>query len=80
MPVAADRARDQQPVLAVVRGSASAEDIAAVVVALAGVRHEPPAGTGAPTGRRYEWHSRSRMLRQPLAPGPGAWRASALPR
>jgi Acyl-CoA carboxylase epsilon subunit len=67
-------------VLTIVKGSPSAEEIAAVVVAVAAARNGPASGARAAGRIRSEWSSRSRLARQPLARGPGGWRASALPR
>jgi Acyl-CoA carboxylase epsilon subunit len=67
-----------RPVLRVVRGDATREEIAALVAVLlsrvaAGSAVTPPRPAGSP------WADRSRQLRRPLHPGPGAWRRSALP-
>ena len=73
-----DHDRPQPPVLSVVRGSPSAEEVAAVVAVLAA---RAPSG-GAARGRsavRNGWSERSRLLRAPLQRGPGGWRASGLP-
>jgi Acyl-CoA carboxylase epsilon subunit len=68
-----------QPGLRVVRGNATPEEIAALVaVLLAG----PRAGAVSPAPPRLVrsgWSDRSRQLRRPFHPGPGAWRRSALP-
>jgi acyl-CoA carboxylase epsilon subunit len=70
------------PVVAITRGNPSAEETGAVVVVLsalaAGLKQAPP--SGPPVARRSEWSARHRLLRSPLQRGPGAWRASALPR
>jgi hypothetical protein len=66
------------PVLTVVTGQPTAEELAAVVVVLtarAG-RAGPESAPGAPPA----WSARSRLMRAPVTAGPGAWRASALPR
>jgi hypothetical protein len=66
------------PVLTVVRGNPSAEEIAALVAVLTARTGLPSAGEAA--GRpRNKWSAKSR-LREPLPRGPGEWRASALPR
>jgi len=67
------------PVIAIVAGSPTAEEIAALVAVL---RALAAPGTAAGAGRtiRSEWSARSRLMRQPLSCGPGGWRASALPR
>ena len=63
------------PTLRIVRGSASAEELAAVVALLAARSGTAPdAAVPAPS----LWAAPG--LRTPLAHGPGAWRASALPR
>jgi hypothetical protein len=67
------------PALAIVRGSPSAEEVAALAVVLArlGAR-----SADATYGRRVrsEWSARFRLLRAPVQRGPGGWRASARPR
>jgi len=75
--------RGRPPVLAVVRGDATAEEIAALTAVLA-ARSAAAARVAAATapGRGREafgWASRRAMLRKPLSHGPGAWRASARP-
>ena len=47
--------------------------VVAVVAARAGAAAEPPA-------RRTAWNDPARLTRPPIHPGPGGWRASALPR
>ena len=69
------------PVLRVVRGDATQEEIAALVAVLLSrpgddVTHRPHHTT---LRSRSAWAERSRQLRGPLHPGPGAWRRSALP-
>jgi hypothetical protein len=64
----------ETPRLRVIRGDATPEEIAALVVALA----TRPSGPAArPVRPRANWRRPS--LRTPLVHGPGAWRASALP-
>jgi Acyl-CoA carboxylase epsilon subunit len=68
---------DRPPVLRVIRGDATPEEIAAVVAVLlarSAAASAPPAAP-APSA----WADRSRQLRRPLFPGPDAWRRSALP-
>jgi Acyl-CoA carboxylase epsilon subunit len=68
-----------EPVLAVVRGTASAEDVAALVTVLAArASARGAAGTGETV--RSRWSAPSRLLREPIMRAPGGWRASALPR
>ncbi len=61
--------------LFVVRGEASAEQVAALTVVLQAL------GAGAPSegGASSEWSAPHRRTRGPLRPGPGAWRSSGLP-
>jgi hypothetical protein len=67
--------------LRIERGNPTPEEIAALVVALAGRRRDGgswsrPAATG-----RSPWSAYARSVRPPLLPSPGAWVASArLPR
>ncbi len=65
-----------RPLLRVVRGNPSPEELAALLalVAARGSGAEQP--EPAPPSR---WASRAAGLRRPLSPGPGAWRASGLP-
>ena len=69
------------PYLSVVRGDASAEEIAALVAtltAVAAARSAAAASAGAPPVTR-NWNSRARLLRSPVHPSAGGWRRSALP-
>ena len=73
-----DRGDRPRPVLRVIRGDATPEEIAAVVAALlsrAAASDAPPPARPAPSA----WSDRSRLLRRPVHPGPDAWRRSALP-
>jgi hypothetical protein len=69
------------PYLRVVRGDASADEIAALVAALAvTAATRASAGGGqkeAPV--RDNWNEKSRLMRQPVHPSAGGWRRSALP-
>ncbi|MBK1788836.1 acyl-CoA carboxylase subunit epsilon [Prauserella sp. ASG 168] len=64
--------------LRVVRGNPDDAELAALTVVLAGLgsgeepQAEPPV--------RSRWADRAALVRAPLRPGQGAWRASALPR
>ena len=64
------------PVLRVIRGDATPEEIAAVVGVLLS---RAVSDEGAPRRAPSTWADRSRLLRRPLHPGPDAWRRSALP-
>jgi len=64
---------DEQPVLRVVRGEPSAEELAvltAVMTAAGGSEDEPA------TPLRGRWNDPARTHRRELLPGPGAWRSS----
>ena len=77
MAAGTDDTRDQPPLL-VVKGDASAEEVAALVAVLQGLA---AANAGGDVQKpRSEWSSHHRKVRTPLAPGRGGWRSSALPR
>jgi hypothetical protein len=62
-----------EPVLRVVKGDPTAEELAAVVAVLsAGRSSQPPVEPSAPSG----WSAYWRSVRAPLVAGPGAWRSS----
>jgi len=66
----------QAPVLRIVRGDATPEEIAAIVAVLGAV-----GGAPAPARRpASEWSAHHRAMRRTLPHGPGGWRSSALPR
>jgi hypothetical protein len=75
MPLSAG---DDRPILRVVRGDATAEEIAALVAVLL-ARSADAEAPGQARSVPGLWSDRSRLLRRPLSPGPGAWRRSALP-
>jgi hypothetical protein len=65
-----------RPLLRVVRGDATPEEVAALVAVVASM-----GAAEAPRPRRVpEWSARHRRVRTTLAHGPGGWRSSALPR
>ena len=70
-----DSGQADRPALRVVRGDASPEEIAALVAVLLSRPDfdEPPPPVPS------AWADRSRLLRRPVHPGPGAWRRSGLP-
>jgi hypothetical protein len=84
-PPPAERA--DRPLLTVVRGDASAEEIAALTAVLAAksaaaaaaARLAAASAAAGRGGHAFGWASRQAMLRRPLSHGPGAWRASARP-
>jgi acyl-CoA carboxylase epsilon subunit len=65
-----------RPLLRVVKGDPTEEELAALVAVVASL-----GGTAAaPPRRTPEWNANRRMQRVVLRAGPGAWRASGLPR
>ncbi len=67
----------EAPVLRVVRGDASAEELAALVAVLAA----RSGGVAVPEPEPVSlWRDKAAPVRAPLMPGPGSWRASGLPR
>jgi hypothetical protein len=76
---AAPAAQLPPPVLRVIRGEPTADELAAVVVVLA-ARAAEAGPEPAPRPARSQWAAKARQMRPQLTPGPGAWRASALPR
>jgi predicted RecB family endonuclease len=73
---ASEEAAEQRPVLRIVNGDATPEEVAAIVAVLS-------AAGGAPAPRRRrvsEWSAHHRGVRRTLPHGPGGWRSSALPR
>jgi len=68
------------PYLRVIRGDATAEEIAALVATLTAVAaaRSAAATPAAPPAVR-NWNARSRLLRAPVHPSVGGWRLSNLP-
>ena len=64
------------PVLRIVKGEPTDDEIAAVVTVVATVA----ARSAAAAPPRSQWRNRTRNIRPAIGPGPGAWRASGLPR
>jgi Acyl-CoA carboxylase epsilon subunit len=69
------------PYLSVVRGDASAEEIAALVATLAAVAaaRSAVAASASQQPTAGNWNSRTRLLRTPVHAAVGGWRRSALP-
>ena len=69
------------PFLRVVRGDATAEEIAALVATLTAVAaaRSQAADDAKPEAVRPNWNAPARRLRAPLHPSAGGWRRSALP-
>ena len=71
----------RRSVLRVIRGDPSPEELAALVTVIAARVRQRTAARQVGQGRPHSaWTDRSRLVRQQLRPGPGAWRASAWPR
>ncbi len=64
---------DRQPLLRVVRGEPTAEELAALTVVVATLSQRGPRRRPTPVGA---WASRADAVRTPLQPGPGGWRAA----
>jgi len=75
MPLSAG---DDRPILRVVRGDATPEEIAALVAVLL-ARSADAEASGQDRSVSGSWADRSGQIRRPLSPGPGAWRRTALP-
>jgi hypothetical protein len=67
---------ERRALFRVVRGAPTDEELAALTVVVAALASTPPAVPPAP---RSAWNDPANRVRRPLAIGPGAWRASALP-
>ncbi|MEX5721558.1 acyl-CoA carboxylase subunit epsilon [Geodermatophilus maliterrae] len=63
----------QRPLLRVVRGGPSPEELAALTVVVAALSQRRPRRRPVPVGA---WASFADAHRRPLQPGPGGWRAS----
>jgi hypothetical protein len=68
------------PVLTVVAGDPSAEELAALTVAVSAVLAARGAAAGRPGRAVSGWADRSAMMGAPPRPGPDAWRRSTWPR
>ncbi|HEX5017691.1 MAG TPA: acyl-CoA carboxylase epsilon subunit [Actinomycetes bacterium] len=68
---------DERPILRVVRGEPDEDELAALVAVIAA---RAARGEAEQRARKSLWAARSRQVRPPLRPAPGAWRASSLPR
>jgi hypothetical protein len=67
--------RAEEPLLRVVRGEPTAEELAALLAVVTA-----RAATSSAVDRpRSTWSDPARQVRRPVPPGAGAWRRSALP-
>lgn len=71
---AEDEPVETPPILRVVSGDPTPEELAALVAVVAAAAS---AGTPDAPAPRSEWSARHRLVRGPHRHGPGAWRASA---
>ena len=62
-----------RPLLRVVKGEPTAEELAALTVVVAAMSQRRTRRRPTPVGA---WASRADVVRAPLQPGPGAWRAA----
>jgi hypothetical protein len=62
-----------RPLLRVVKGEPTAEELAALTVVVAAMSQRRPRRRPTPVGA---WASRADAVRAPLQPGPGGWRAA----
>ena len=69
--------RPAPPVLRVVHGAPTPEDLAALVAVLAA--RAVASGGSAPAAARSTWNDPARLVRRPLSHGTGGWRRCALP-
>jgi hypothetical protein len=69
-----------EPALTVVAGQPSAEELAALTVALSAVLATRGGPAGRPGRAASGWADRSAMMGVPPSPGPDAWRRSTWPR
>jgi hypothetical protein len=66
----------ERPLLRVVKGDATPEELAALVAVVASLESQ-----GEPAPRRTaEWSAHHRKMRRSLPHGSGGWRSSGLPR
>ena len=73
--------KQRRPMLRVVHGDPSPDELAALVTVIAAkARQRAAARRRRPELPHSAWTDRSRLVRQPVRPGRGAWRASAWPR
>jgi hypothetical protein len=68
-----------RPPLLVIKGDATAEEVAALTAVLQAMAAAGAAGGEEQRKPRSEWSAHHRRTRRPLPAGPGAWRASGLP-
>lgn len=70
----------ERPSLRVVRGNPDDAELAALTVVLAAASSRAMRRAPEKPRRRSWWADRTALVRRPMHPGEGAWRASSLPR
>ncbi|MGA2827873.1 MAG: acyl-CoA carboxylase subunit epsilon [Streptosporangiaceae bacterium] len=75
-----DRAgQSEEPFLRVIGGDAGAEEVAAILAVLTVRRDAASAAAAAasttPAQVRSGWSDKTRLMRAPVSPSPGAWRS-----
>ncbi|MGI8612477.1 MAG: acyl-CoA carboxylase epsilon subunit [Nocardioidaceae bacterium] len=68
------------PLLRLVRGRPTDEEVAALVAVVAARARGPSSAAPAPARAGSRWAAQERAVRQPLRRRPGGWRAATLPR
>jgi acyl-CoA carboxylase epsilon subunit len=68
---------DQDPLVSVVKGSPTEDELAAVMIVLSAQFAQPRHEEAAPA--RSGWSAYWRTVRSPIQPGPSAWRMSGRP-
>lgn len=69
----------ERPVLRIVRGEPTDEELAALTAVVMALPTSRSAAPDAGAQRRSAWSDRSALLRRMPHPGPNVWRASSLP-
>ncbi|GAA5128095.1 acyl-CoA carboxylase subunit epsilon [Haloechinothrix salitolerans] len=69
-----------RPLLRVVRGAPDDVELAALTSVIAAAASRGGGDANGTSKRRSLWGDPAARLRTPIQPGPGAWRASSLPR
>ncbi|HJP78149.1 MAG TPA: acyl-CoA carboxylase subunit epsilon [Pseudonocardiaceae bacterium] len=69
---------DERPLLRVVRGEPDDAELVALTAVVLGLASAPRAEPAPP--QRSAWADHASAMRRTLPHGPGAWRASGLPR
>jgi acyl-CoA carboxylase epsilon subunit len=68
---------ESQPLLRIVKGDPTPEEVAALVAVVSSMANAAAESAAREKAPRPEWSARHRMLRSTHRHGPGAWRASA---